>query len=97
MNGTVAQWTDGRDSLVMSGVWDAAVHSQFVALHLVELVSGVGILSWLYHCRPHIQVLIKVLPPDLTWKTHARTCAHAHTHTQNLSALKLKVKLHKFH
>lgn len=51
--------------LVVSGVWDAAVHSQFVTLHLVELVSGVGILSRLHYCRSHIQVLIKVLPPDL--------------------------------
>lgn len=59
-----------EDSLVVSGVWDATVHPQFVALHLVELVSGVGILSRLHHRRPHVQVLIKVLPPDLPWKTH---------------------------
>lgn len=59
------RWSEKRDSLVVSGVWDAAVHSQFVALHLIELVSGVWVLTRLHHCRPHIQVLIKVLPPDL--------------------------------
>lgn len=49
----------------MSGVRDAAVHSEFVTLNLVELVAGVGILPWPHHCSSHVQVLVKVLPPNL--------------------------------
>lgn len=59
----------------MSCVWHGSVHTQFVALHLVELISGVRILAWSDDCGSNIQVLVKILPAYLTYK-------HTHkTHT----------------
>lgn len=53
--------------LVMSGVRHCSVHTEFVALHLVELVPGVGVLAWADHRGSNVQVLVKVLPAHLTW------------------------------
>jgi len=58
-----------EDVLVVPGVGDASVHAELVALHLVEFVPGVGVLARPHHCGPHVQVLVKVLPADLTY-TH---------------------------
>ena len=52
--------------LVMPGIRDGPVHAELVALQLVELVPGVGVLARPHHRRPDIQVLVEVLPADLT-------------------------------
>lgn len=58
--------------LIMSRVRHSSVHTEFVALHLVELVPGIGILTRSDHCGSNIQILVKVLPAYLTW-THTHT------------------------
>ena len=69
---TTLWWAD--DSLVVPGVRDGPVHAELVALQLVELVPGVRVLARPHHRGPNIEVLVKVLPADLT-------CTHTHTHT----------------
>lgn len=64
----------------MSRVWYSSVHSEFVAFHLVELVSGVGVLTWPDHRGSNIQILVKILPAHLTWMD-----THTQTHTLGTS------------
>lgn len=72
------QWH--RYVLIMSRVWYSSVHSEFVAFHLVELVSGVGVLTWPDHRGSNIQILVKILPAHLTWMD-----THTHTHIRHIS------------
>lgn len=58
-----------RYVLVVSCVGHGSVHAEFVALYLVELVSGIWILTGSHHCRSNVQILVEVLPADFTW-TH---------------------------
>lgn len=62
--------------LVVSRVWYGSVHPQFVTFHLVELVSGIRILTWSDDCGSNIQVLVKVLPVNLTYTQRQWTNLH---------------------
>lgn len=53
----------------MSRVRHSSVHTEFVALHLVEFVPGIWILTRSDNCGSNIQILVKILPAYLTW-TH---------------------------
>lgn len=51
----------------MSSIRYSSVHTELIALHLVELVSGIWVLTWSDHCCSNIQILVEVLPADFTW------------------------------
>ncbi len=63
-----------RYILVMSRIRNGSVHTEFIALHLVELVPGVRILTRSDYRGSNVQILVKILPAHLTW-------THTHTHT----------------
>lgn len=51
--------------LVMPGVRDGSVHPQFITLHLVELVAGIGVLPGANHCPTDVGLLVEVPPSHL--------------------------------
>lgn len=52
--------------LVVSGVGNGSVHLELVALHLVELVPGVRILTRSDQGGADVKVLVEILPAHLT-------------------------------
>lgn len=64
------------DILVVSSVGHSSVHTEFVALHLVELVPGVRILTRTDDGGSHVQILVKVLPANLA-------CTHSQPRVQH--------------
>lgn len=52
----------------MSCVRHGSVHSEFVALHLVEFVPGVRILTRSDDRGSNVQILVEILPAHLTWR-----------------------------
>ena len=73
------KWSSWRPAvdwhlLVMPSVGNCSVHPQLIALHLVELVAGIGVLPGADHCPANVSLLVKVPPSHFPCKEQSREC-----------------------
>ena len=70
----------------MPSVGNCSVHPQLIALHLVELVAGIGVLPGADHCPANVSLLVKVPPSHFPCKEQSRECGMWAWGTRELGA-----------